>query len=158
MRIEVENYTAQVVHNEERQRRIIITSDGRKWDFSDKERAEAYEIKLKAFQEFKDSIQYREVDVEDERYASYNDFDRAFTFTITEPTDVRADAWCELQGLKYCVIQPGKYLVIQYYDDMGDGPVSYYGFFGLVSDYIEQLESRINDLNILKDKVTKLLP
>lgn len=142
----------------------LVTSDGREWNIGDQERASKWEEHLKEVNDFKKLINYKDFDYKDFlwRHNMY-EFNKSFTFDWPEGLLLdkrmlnlqKVYSGYSLRDSVYSysnILTPGKYICIEYVKDLHDSP-SYYGFFGLVDDYISSLEK---DLDYITQEIKQI--
>lgn len=150
---------------------VIITSDGREWNMSDRMRADAYEQEFLKDEVIRLSLHLDEVNVVHFTDLSNDSNEHDYSCTLVIPELVTKDIARYLnRKLKtvnvddagnYSVhgrtrpLKPGKYLYIQNVDDMGDRPYHYAQFFGTIDEYrkeaLEFMSQISSHLEIVKN-------
>jgi len=127
----------------------ITCSDGRKFEMHEAERAEKYEKRWLETEEFKKKINYHSCDIEllPGNCYSYGSHSYSFTFDWSAEFTKQDNLLDRLTSMAIsdAVLngETGKFIVIQYYE-IGDYGEDYSGYFGLLSDYIKELEDAVN--------------
>ena len=119
---------------------MLVTSDGREFNMSDKDRAERWQLRLDKTEITKALINYTPVDIQECDHYGCSEFDSAFVFDWKKEYKVSLSDLTQLRIPH--PMEDGRYVSIEWRDEGSDGAPYYSGFIGTLSSYFSYLDEK----------------